>query len=39
MKIKIGVVGSAEGPYVPGAPEKAYELGRQIALQLSLIHI
>jgi uncharacterized protein (TIGR00725 family) len=33
MKIKIGVVGSAEGPYVPGAPEKAYELGRQIALQ------
>jgi uncharacterized protein (TIGR00725 family) len=26
-------VGSAEGPYVPGAPEKAYELGRQIALQ------
>jgi uncharacterized protein (TIGR00725 family) len=33
MKIKIGVVGSADGPYVPGAPEKAYELGRQIALQ------
>jgi len=33
MKIKIGVVGSADGPYAPGAPEKAYELGRQIALQ------
>jgi len=33
MKIKIGVVGSADGPYAPGAKEKAYELGKYIALQ------